>query len=251
MWDLSSINWDVKYKAKVQSSRKRGIDFKLTQEDFIRIYEVNGGVCDYTGEPLNFTHEDPLQASLERIDPYKPYEYGNICVISMLANKTKGFLLETKANEGKYKITNHHREIIPVICKVLEDKELLDNIRNKYIGELPLEQNTSAPNNPEIVIARLYAGFGNFIEDKCGSTYNLSYNDYKKLISRKKCQLTGRKLPEDLSQIGLFVIDKSQDVSKENILVTSKDVQNALDTMIVSTKLTLKELKTLCKMVGK
>jgi len=64
---------------------------------------------------------------------------------------------------------------------------------------------------------------------------------------RKVCQLTGNKFV-DSDQKHLYVIDKTKSVvTKDNILVTTKTVQESLDKFFVECKLDIKSLKKLFK----
>lgn len=247
-----------RYKHKKEQCKKRLIPFEFTITQWLEFHKIlySGVKCAYLNQEFIFDPKHCQFPTIERLSDIKGYSVHNCVWVCDRANTIKDQVVKGKKSE---EFENGLKNFAKRIEKIVANKELIEIIQEPYKqlftleqGEYTLEQNIiTTSNNSEIMIAQLYAGFGNFIEDKCASTYNLSYNDYKKLISRKKCQLTGRQLPKDLSQIGLFVVDKSQDVSKENVLVTSKDVQNALDTMIVSSKLSLKELKTLCNVIGK
>ena len=105
--------------------------------------------------------------------------------------------------------------------------------------------------NPELVIASSYANLGKFIEVQCASEFKLTYSQFKTLITRKKCMLTQKELPASLNERRLWVVDKTLPVSKNNVLVTTKELQTTLDTMMVSAKLSLKDLQMIGKVLNK
>lgn len=256
----------VKWKSKRQSCSKRNIPMLLTKEQFFFLYQNNNLICDYTGLEMSTDHTKDNYISLERIDPLKPYELGNICFITKAANHIKGSMFDQQAHgnqEAGVKLSGKYREVFFQLVDVVRNHEYIQMIKDKYSKEnvdkmmgkdnTLNEVNVTAGNkNPEIAIARLYAGLGDYIQERCDSVYELTYSQFKQtLVQRKNCQLTGRKLPEDLSERRLWVVDKTKPVSKGNVLVCDKTLSEALDTLTVSAKLNIKELKNIAKVLSK
>lgn len=247
-----------RYYEKNERNKRRLLPFNFTLQQWLDFHKVlySGVRCAYLNQKFSFIDGHDFFPTIERLNDLLPYSPENCVWVCHFSNQMKNEIVKGKTSD-QYE-DERHKNYAKRIEKLVANKEMLEIIQEPYKHlfqykqeEKILEQNiTTTPINQEIVIATLFASFGNFIENTCESEYLLTYNEYKKLILRKKCQLTGRQLLEDLSQIGLFVVDKSKSVCKDNIIVTTKEVQNALDTMIVSSKLSLKELKMLCNVIG-
>lgn len=80
------------YVNKIVSSKARGIAFNLTLTQVKNMLRAKK--CQYTG--IDLTHvakgtgiQSPTDVTIERIDPSRPYETGNVCAISFAANQAK------------------------------------------------------------------------------------------------------------------------------------------------------------------
>jgi hypothetical protein len=91
VFEVVAVN---KYINKVDSSRKRGIEFALTFSEYRRL--LSRKRCAYTGITLSFHRGQsaPTNADLtiERIDNEKGYVKGNVIVVCSAANSVKGVL---------------------------------------------------------------------------------------------------------------------------------------------------------------
>lgn len=78
------------YVNKVQSCRTREIEFNLT---FTQVKNMlRAKKCQYTGVTLTKSTSSsqlPTDVTIERIDPSKAYETGNVCAVSYAANQAK------------------------------------------------------------------------------------------------------------------------------------------------------------------
>lgn len=267
----------TKWKAKKKSCNKRKIPMLLTQEQFVFLHQHNDLVCDYTGLKMSTNHNTDNYISLERIDCTKPYQLGNICFVTRVANRLKGSIFDQydkgQENAG-ISLKGKYREVFFQMLDVVRNHEYIQMLKEKYSeenvnkmmkkGEIKVNKievkaeatvvsnvNPEKPHNKELDITKVYTSFGTFIEQKCDSVYNLTYAQFKSLVSRKTCMLTKRQLPESIYQIGFFIPDKTKPVNKTNILVTSKTLQESLDKLMVESKLTVNELKHLVKVLGK
>ena len=78
------------YANKVQSCGQRGISFNLTFTQVKNMLRAKR--CQYTGVTLtksNSSTQKPTDVTIERINPKKPYETGNVCAVSYAANQAK------------------------------------------------------------------------------------------------------------------------------------------------------------------
>ncbi len=270
---VESRKWNVKRKLKLLSCKNRGIEFNLSSDDMKMLYLRSKGVCDYTGVKLNFAEGDMNGASLERISEYDGYSLSNCIIVSIVSNRLKSLYLETKNSCG-VGITVEDKQTLNKICEVVFNPEKLKQVQSKYLCKdvslniaqqpLPLlnkETNTMIKDttthvetetkaNIEIHVAGKYASFGRYVETNCEAEFNLTYAQFKQLVSRKKCMLTKRELPRKFSELGFFILDKTLPVGKGNIYITTKELQERLDSFVVSAKLSLNELKQLCKTIG-
>lgn len=85
------------YRMK-KRARDKGLEFNLDASDLII-----PAVCPIFGTPLAFSTDkfDPNQPSMDRINPKKGYVKGNVCVISLRANKIKSRLDGTNVEHLK------------------------------------------------------------------------------------------------------------------------------------------------------
>ena len=78
------------YANKLQSCGQRGIEFNLT---FTQVKNMlRAKKCQYTGVSLTkhkSSVQKPTDVTIERINPNKPYETGNVCAVSYAANQAK------------------------------------------------------------------------------------------------------------------------------------------------------------------
>jgi hypothetical protein len=75
----------------------------------------------------------------------------------------------------------------------------------------------------------------------------LSFSQYKKTLLRSKCQITGDKLPEDVTERSVWVKDKTKPVCKDNIICTTKTLANSLDKFEAESKMSFIEMKKVFK----
>lgn len=92
---LSPVQFDLlvaeKYRNKVDSAEKRGLEFRLSLNDFRRLLMKKR--CAYTGILLTVhQHGSPKNADLtiERIDSNRGYIPGNCIAVCAAANNVKG-----------------------------------------------------------------------------------------------------------------------------------------------------------------
>lgn len=263
MWNPTEDIVKRKLKNHKGSASKRGIKCNLTLDDLMSMFTTNGGFCDYTGKEMCLCSEDtcePSLVSLERINEYGDYSVDNLLLVRREANMIKGMVLESKSiHESKYKLTHDIKETINKICEVVYNPVKLKQVQSKYLDvqgkpstkkdNIKVEESTKEikTTNPEITLAQGYAGLGKLVESV--STFELTYAQYKGKMQYKKCELTGEKFNEgDVKSF--WWVDKTKPFNKDNVMLTTKKLSEALDTFMVNGGLSLTTLKHLCKIVS-
>lgn len=255
MWNVTEDIIKRKLKNHKNGASKRGIECTLTKEDLMTMFIANKGLCDYTGKEMCLLSEDtcePSLVSLERIDEHGKYSLDNLLLVRRDANYIKSIILENKStHESKYKITHEIKETINKICEVVYNPTKLkevqsNNITNKETIKVE-ESITIKATNPEITLAQGYASLGTIVESV--SQFELTYAQYKGKMQYKKCELTGEKFKEgDIKNF--WWVDKTRPFNKDNVMLTTKKLSDALNNFMVGGGLSLTELKHLCKIVS-
>lgn len=242
------------YEQQKASCAKRMIGFTFTKqqwEDFHKLRDTV--VCAYTNNSfvLNCGTAHSKYPTVERIFDDRDYSPENCIWVTKEANELKAIYIENGKSTDK--LDPHSTTYVKRIKRILESVDNIKEIQLPY-KHLFQEENKVVEEkvtNPELAIASSYANLGKFIEVQCSSEFQLTYSQFKTLITRKKCMLTQKELPARLNERRLWVVDKTLPVSKNNVLVTTKELQTALDTMMVSAKLSLKDLQMIGKVLNK
>lgn len=75
-----------------QRAKRKGIEFNLTAEDLVAQWADQKGLCYWFDVPMGF-HEEipyhPCTPSLDKVDPYQGYVYGNVVWACLAANTAK------------------------------------------------------------------------------------------------------------------------------------------------------------------
>lgn len=262
-----------KYDFKIRTAKERGITVTLTREQYITMYMCSDGKCDYTGFPMCEDKNSTTYSTLERINANRDYSYDNVCLIRSDVNCFKGGVFDLVAkgevNPSKFNYAKLDPRMIVKLCDTIYNPTKMEAIKNKYkemfdryelLGDTPAIEIDEAPTsitqeeitvtqqkinkNPELQYTLMYHTFGSQIE-ALDVEFGLSYSDYKRMITRKYCQLTDKVLSVETAAV--WVVDKTLPVDKSNILIVDKFVANGLDMFMVNAKLNLVELKKLCK----
>ena len=94
--------------------------------------------------------------------------------------------------------------------------------------------------NTDVELAQTYSTFAEHCKHHVD--FLLSFNEYKKLMSRKQCQLSMQKFDEEHKK-SLFVIDKTKPIDVKNLLVVDLKLRHQLDTFIGKMKMDQHALK--------
>lgn len=265
-----------KYENKKKNACSRGIDFSLTEYEFIKLclFLKENRQCAYTNETFVFKsttngQPKPNYPTLERVDNSVGYVLGNVIWVTYNSN-----FLKSKWEDSLCGQLTFSKEEFKTVQQILSSRdkveEQLNNIYQFVKGETTVtveskekheisrskdENNNSncqvknATNeveskmyeiNSDVELAQMYTQFAEHCRDYVD--FLLSFNEYKKLMSRKQCQLSMQKFDEEHKK-SLFVIDKTKAVDVKNLLVVDLKLRHQLDTFIGKMKMNNKELK--------
>lgn len=273
-----------KYENKKKNACSRGIDFSLTEYEFIKLclFLKENRQCAYTNETFVFKSTTngtpkPNYPTLERVDNSVGYVLGNVIWVTYNSN-----FLKSKWEDSLCSQLTFSKDEFKTVQQILGSKdkveEQLNNIYKFVKGESTVtveseekneilsskdENNSSdcktknATNeveskmyaiNTDVELAQTYSIFAEHCKEHVD--FLLSFNEYKKLMSRKQCQLSMQKFDEEHKK-SLFVIDKTKAVDVKNLLVVDLKLRHQLDTFIGKMKLDNKQLKKVFMNLGK
>ncbi|WBF79392.1 hypothetical protein BNCALIDO_00002 [Aeromonas phage vB_AdhM_TS9] len=273
-----------KYENKKKNAKSRNIDFSLTEDEFIKLclFLKENKYCAYTNECFVFKSTSngqpkPNYPTLERVDNSVGYVLGNVIWVTYHSN-----FIKSKWEDNLYNQLTFSKIEFKTVQQILGSKdkveEQLNNIYKFVKGETTVaveskdkheilsskeENNNSdcqvknATNeieskmyevNADVELAQMYAQFSEHCKEHVD--FLLSFNEYKKLMSRKQCQLSMQKFDIEHKK-SLFVIDKTKTVDVKNLLVVDLKLRHQLDTFIGKMKLDNKQLKKVFMNLGK
>lgn len=265
-----------KYENKKKNAKSRNIDFDLTEDEFIKLclFLKENIHCAYTGDKFVFTSTTngtpkPNYPTLERYDNKLGYTIGNCIWVCYHANFVK-----SKWESNNYSRITFSQSEFKTVQQILSSKDKVEDQLNKIYkfvkGEATVtieskekngilsskdENNNSdcqvknATNevesktyeiNSDVELAQMYTQFAEHCRHHVD--FLLSFNEYKKLMSKKQCQLSMQKFDIEHKK-SLFVVDKTKAVDVKNLLVVDLKLRHQLDTFIGKVKMDQKVLK--------
>lgn len=235
-----------------------------------------------TGEvPSNY-------ATLDRVDGAIGYTLSNLVLCRKDSNTVKAAGIEHNSKFSS-SLSPEDRVLLEKICQTLFNPTKLAGLKQKYLlpkeetvvtitptntkpqdstmtkpipldtqlkpSETPVDKEKPvteviALGNPELSLAEGYASFGREVES-FGAEYNLTFANYKTLMSKVFCQLSKKRFGQDGNVATIYVVDKLKPIDKFNCLVVEKNLCNSLDIFTASGKLNVDELKTVAKNLSK
>ncbi len=240
-----------KYENKKKNAKSRNIDFDLTEDNFIKLclFLKENKHCAYTDEIFVFKATTngipkPNYPTLERVDNSVGYVIGNCIWVTYHSN-----FLKSKWEDSLCKQLSFSKAEFKTVQQILGSKdkveEQLNNIYQFVKGEVTVTTQSKEKNeildfieennnsdcgtknaiteiepvpyqiNNDVELAQTYAQFAEHCRHHVD--FLLSFNEYKKLMSRKQCQLSCIKFDEEHKK-SLFVIDKTKAVNVNNLL---------------------------------
>lgn len=264
------------YKQKKRECERRMIAFNFTEQEWTKFNSLRRQIpCAYTNQPFVREPGHKHQPTVERIFEQLPYSPSNCVWITKLANELKSQYIENKKDVSD--LTPNELGLLRRIERIVENVENINLIQEPYrkvfnfkseklhnnpeikqgIVETK-EENTVAINetstkthNIEIDIAHRYVELGKFIEQTVDSQFDITYAQFKYMVNLKRCMLTKRELPSSIYELGLFILDKTTPVTKSNVFVTTKKIQESMDRLQADLKLTKEEIINIAKSLSK
>lgn len=273
-----------KYENKKKNACSRGIDFLLTEYEFIKLclFLKENKQCVYTDKTFVFKSTTngtpkPNYPTLERVDNSIGYVLGNVVWVTYHSNflkskwednlcnqvtfskdefKTVQQILgsKDKVEEQLNKIYKFVKGVETVTTESKEKNEILSPKQENNNSDCKTKNATDEVEskmyevNTDVELAQMYAQFAEHCKHHVD--FLLSFNEYKKLMSRKQCQLSMQKFDEEHKK-SLFVVDKTKAVDVKNLLVIDLKLRHQLDTFIGKVKLNNKQLKKVFMNLGK
>lgn len=265
-----------KYENKKKNAKSRNINFDLTEYEFIKLcwFLKGNKQCAYTGDKFVFTSTTngtpkPHYPTLERYDNTLGYNTGNCIWVCYHANFVK-----SKWESNNYSQITFSKSEFKTVQQILGSKDKVEEQLNKIYkfvkGEATVTTQSKEKNeilgsgeennnsdcgtknaiteiepvpyqiNNDVELAQTYSTFAEHCRHHVD--FLLSFNEYKKLMSRKQCQLSCIKFDEEHKK-SLFVIDKTKAVDVKNLLVVDLKLRHQLDTFISKMKMDQTTLK--------
>lgn len=248
------------YHSKKNTCKQRLVDFSLTLEEWISLYKLRPVLqCAYTDRPFNLRDsKSDDYPSLERCDPTRGYERGNICFITVkvnaLKNKVMDLGLSTKGLGEDAHIVGRMKKVIdnPAALeqRLKPYQEIFDKIDQRHAEEQAketqrIERQEASDKQKKInkVKAQMdeqRALASHYIKTvKCfeaiNVVYGLSIKDHRDKFRKQYCGLSGIKF-ESLEEKLFWVpniksVKECGIVTKDDFIVTNESCMRTIDNL--------------------
>jgi hypothetical protein len=252
---LLNKDYENAYTRKKANAESRGIGFELSQEDYIAIMKSRDVfTCGYTQRKMvmhrGFDHAD--YPELDRINPDAPYSRDNVifCTKYVHGLKTKYVEMET-SRKG---LSHQDLCVIRSIEKALNQPEILQQRMKPYqeiydkIDQRKKEQEDKVERKEKLTeerkemqrqqkikeqakeqhdLAKAYVEMFEQFE-KLGVVFEVSIKEFRDMVRITRCKISKVKF-DNIWDKHLYVIDKTKPITKDNLLIVKKNVQEALD----------------------
>ena len=239
------------YENKKASCIPRAISFDFTLEEYYRFCKLKESVnCFYSNK--QFEYDAPKKGQLwdnrptiERLDDSKGYSLSNCVWCTQSCNMLKNNYFQLGHNIEDADLA--YRSVIARIGKLLSNTEALREAQKPYLslGDTLHQENMKAAQAhrelqeklEEVYLAEMYSKFGKQLLIDLKVNMELTFSEFKRTITRKKCEVTKRPLPEDVRERALWIKDKTAKVDLSNLICTTVVMSEALDTFSVKADL--------------
>lgn len=263
---LLDSDYTSAYERKKANSEKRNIQFLLTEAEYTAIMKARPTmVCGYTNQKfiMNKGSGHKSYPELDRIDPNKPYQkdniifclkkvhkiktdyvennksrkgmsHGNVCVLrsiekllsmneSMEARLAPYYEIYDKVTQREQELSQRTKKEEAVIhAKVLrEQKEAAEKVEEARKAKVVA--NAKAQLEIAEHFRRSYEEF-----EKLGLVFELTLKELRDRLRISKCAITGVQFTDTMDK-HFWVIDKTKPITKDNLVVCKKNVQESLD----------------------
>lgn len=211
----------------------------------------------------------PNYPTLERVDNSIGYILGNVIWVTYHSNFLKSKWEDNLCNQVTFS-KDEFKTVQQILGSKDKVEEQLNNIYKFVKGETPVTTESKEKNeilnsreennnsdcetknaiteiepktyevNSDVELSQTYSTFATHCRHHVD--FLLSFNEYKKLMSRKQCQLSCIKFDEEHKK-SLFVVDKTKAVDVKNLLVVDLKLRHQLDTFISKMKMDQKTIK--------
>ncbi|AGH32140.1 HNH endonuclease [Vibrio phage 11895-B1] len=237
------------YEKKKSWAEARYIVWEFTLDEFrtlLRIKDIIGR-CAYTNKPFG---TGKWEASLERIDQNKSYNPHNVTWVARHVNTLKNHYVEQgKSMKGLpaddisfihriNKIIGDPDNVVKMmepymlhynsLYERLEKEEAIKQSEEKRQQRIEKEEKQKYFSDQK-ELAKYYVAVVEKFES-FGCDIEISIKDLRDRLRVNSCQIT-RQPFENIADKHIFVKDKTKGLSKDNILIVKKEVQESLDHM--------------------
>ena len=231
----------TKITNKIRNASDRGIGFAITWEvldTLISKLVLCEGTCDYTGESFSESCESDKYPSLDRIDSNLPYQEGNLCVVTIVANRVKGRVEDSFS--PALKLEGNNAKVFKKVFATITNPDKMIEIRNQYIPNkqekemtttnsttTEVEVSTQASVPEDIQISKVYYTLMNFFVNQ-NKKVVITFAQFRRLYKFKNCFLSGASLTEDNKS----PIILGDEVSKDTLRFAIRDYAVPFQTLI-------------------
>lgn len=239
------------YNNKQESCISRAISFDFTLEEFYAFHKLKESVtCFYSNRQFN--SNKPKKGSLfddrptiERVDDSQGYSLDNCVWTTSTMNSLKNDYIFLNGDDSQADIS--HVSYIARIRKILsQDWKKLP----QYLPYQSLQTDTESENVKaakahkakqdklkEVYLCDMYAPLAKQLLVELQADFNMSFSEFKRQMTVKRCKLTKKELPEDVRKRSLWIKNKRLTINTENVVCTTTELANALDTFSVNADL--------------
>ena len=246
------------FHSKKNTCKQRLVNFSLTLEEWISLYKLRPVLrCAYTDRPFNLRDsKSDDYPSLERCDPTRGYERGNICFITVkvnaLKNKVMDLGLSTKGLGEDAHIIGRMKKVIdnPAALeqRLKPYQEIFDKIDQRHAEEVAKEtqrverqeasdkqkkiNKVKAQMDEQRALATHYSNIYDLFKNM-GLQYGLSFKEHRDKLRISRSALSKVKFTS-LEEKYLWIPDKvtvggKGIVEKGDFIVCFKDESELLD----------------------